>query len=84
MHHWIAGPLTVAAICAASVAVAHPVYYAMATAETKAASLSLPAKAHTALADDVDAARAEALAQCRKATNRDCVVIGAGAVAHDH
>ncbi len=84
MHNWIAGLLTVAAICAASIAVAHPVYYAMATAETKAASMSLPAKAYTALAGDVDAARAEALAQCGKAMNRDCVVIGTGAVAHDH
>ena len=84
MHKPIAGLLTVAAICAASFAVAHPVNYAMATAETKAASLSLPAKAYTALAGNVDAARAEALAQCRKATTRDCVVIGTGAVAHGH
>ena len=84
MHNWIAGVLTVAAICAASIAVAHPVNYAMAIAETKAASQTLPAKAYTALASDVDAARAGALAQCRQAPDRDCVVIGSGAVAHDH
>ncbi|MCY4548915.1 MAG: hypothetical protein OXC28_11155 [Defluviicoccus sp.] len=84
MHNWIAGVLTVAAICAATLAVAHPVQYAMAITETKAASQSLPAKAYTALASDADAARAGALAQCREATNRDCVVIGSGAVEHDH
>ena len=84
MHNWIAGLLTVVATCGATLAVAHPVNYAMAITETKAASQTLPAKAYTALAGDVDAARAEALAQCRKTTNRDCVVIGTGAVAHGH
>ena len=84
MHNKIAGILTIAAIVTASAALADPVHYAMAVAETNAASRSLPAKAYTALAGDVDAARADALAQCRDATKRDCVVIGTGEVAHTH
>jgi hypothetical protein len=78
----VAGILTVAAICAASVAVAHPVHYAMAAADAKPALQPLPEKVYTALAGDRDAARARALADCRKATNRDCVVIASGALAH--
>ena len=84
MYSKLAGFLIVAAICASTAAVAHPVYYAMAVADTKVASLSLPAKAYTALARDSGAAKTDALAQCRKAANRDCVVIGSGAVSHAH
>ena len=82
MLRTIAGILTVAAICAASGAVAHPVHYAMAAADAKPALQPIPEKVYTALAGDRDAARARALAACRKATDRDCVVIGSGAVAH--
>ena len=84
MHSKFAGFLILAAICASTAAVAHPVYYAMAVTDTKVASLSLPAKAYTALAGDTGTAKADALAQCRKAANRDCVVIGSGAVSHAH
>lgn len=80
----IAGILTVAAIFAASAALAHPVHYAMAVADAKPALQPLPGKVYTALADDVGAARAEALAQCREATNRDCIVIGSATLSHGH
>ena len=80
----IAGILTVATIATASVAFAHPVHYAMAVAGQETASLALPAKAYTGLAGDRKAARKAALAQCREATGGDCVVIGGGALPHDH
>ena len=80
----IAGILTVAALGAANVAFAHPVHYAMAVAGARTAALALPATAHTALAGDADAARAEALARCREATGGDCVVIGGGTLPHGH
>ncbi len=80
----IAGILTVAAIFAASAAHAHPVRYAMATADAKPVVLPLPGKVYTALAGDDGAARAEALAQCRDAETRDCAVIGSGALSHSH
>ena len=80
----IAGILAVVAVCTASAAVAHPIHYAMAVADTKPAVQPLPGKVYTALADDTGAAKAGALAQCRDAGNGDCVVIGSGALSHGH
>ena len=74
----------VATMCAATLAVAHPVHYAMAVAGTKPVSQGLPDKVYSAVAGDAGAARAQALAQCRNATNRTCVVIDAGPLAHVH
>ena len=84
MLRTLAGILIVATVCAATLAAAHPVHYAMAVAGTKQASLAVSETVYTALAGDTGAARDKALAQCREATNRDCVVIGSGAVAHAH
>lgn len=78
------GVLIVATVCAATLAVAHPAHYAMAVAGTKPVSQALPDKVYSAVAGDTGAARAQALAQCRDATNRDCVVIGDGPLAHVH
>ena len=78
----LAGILIVATVCTATLAVAHPIHYAMAVADVKPALQPLPDKVYTALAGDADAAQTRALADCRKATNRDCVVIGSGALAH--
>ncbi len=80
----IAGILAVVAIFAASAAVAHPIHHAMAVADAKPALQQLPGKVYTALANDAGAAKAEALAQCREATNRDCTVIGSGTLSHGH
>ncbi len=84
MLRTLAGILVVATVCASTLAVAHPVHYAMAVSDANPALQSLLGKVHTALAGDADAARAEVLAQCRKATNRDCVVIGNGTLSHAH
>ena len=80
----LAGFLVVATIVSATLAVAHPVHYAMAVAGTKQASLAVSETVDTALAGDTGAARDKALAQCREATNRDCVAIGSGAASHAH
>lgn len=76
--------LIAATVCAATLAVAHPAHYAMAVAGTKPVSHALPDKVYSAVAGDAGAARARALAQCRKATNRDCVVIDEAPFAHVH
>ena len=78
------GILIVATVCAGPLAAAHPVHYAMAVAGTKQASLAISETVYTALARDTATARTEAIAQCREATNRDCVVIEAGPLAHIH
>ena len=78
----LAGILIVATVCTATLAVAHPIHYAMAVADVKPALQPRPDKVYTELAGDADAAQTRALADCRKATNRDCVVIGSGALAH--
>ena len=80
----IAGILTAAAIFAASAAHAHPIHYAMAAIDAKPVILPLSGRVYTALAGDSGAAKAEALAQCRDAENRDCAVIGSGALPHPH
>ena len=84
MLRTLAGILVVATVGAATLAVAHPVHYATAVAGAKQASLAISETAYTALAGDTGAARDKALAQCREATNRDCVVIGSGAASHAH
>ncbi len=84
MLRTFAGFLVFAAVCASTLAVAHPVHYGMAVAGTKQASLAVSETVYTALAGDPATARDKALAQCRKATNRDCVVIGDGAASHVH
>ena len=84
MLRTLAGILVVATVCAATLVVAHPIHYATAVAGPKQASLAVSQTAYTALAGDTSAARAKALAKCREATNRDCVVIGGGAASHFH
>ena len=76
--------LIVATTCAATLAVAHPVHYAKARAGAEQASQALPDKVYSAVAGDSAEARAQALAQCRKGTNRDCVVVDEGPLAHTH
>ena len=80
----VAGILTVAAFFAAPAAHAHPVHYAMATADVKPFLLPLPGKVYAVLAGDAGAAKAEALAQCRDTENRDCTVLADGALPHPH
>ena len=50
MHRKLAGILIVATVCTATLAVAHPIHYAMAVADVKPALQPLPDKVYTALA----------------------------------
>lgn len=84
MLRTLQGILIVATVCAATLTVAHPVRYATAVAGTEQTSKAPPDKVYSAVAGDTAEARAQALAQCRKATNRDCVVIDEGPHAHAH
>ena len=84
MLRTLAGILVIAAVCTSTLAVAHPVHYAMAVSGTKQASLAPSETVYTALAGEEGVAGEKALAQCREATKRDCVVIGSGAAAHSH
>ena len=78
----IFGILTASAICAASAAQAHQVHYAMAAAETRPVMQPLPNDVFTALAGEARKAQAAALAKCRKAGKRTCIVIGSGTLPH--
>ena len=54
----------------------------MAAADATAAMQPIPKNVYTALYGDADRARERALAECQKASKRECAVIARGAVAH--
>lgn len=79
-----AGILTASVICIASAVQAHPVHYAMAVVDVRSNLLPSPDNVYSAVANEAGKARADALEKCRKAWERDCIVIGSGTISHPH